>query len=74
MGQNDRDEEQVWKYVNTLTDCATTGVYLGWQQLQPNGNTGSQGDQDCVAFFVQDPGFEDKACTETFYPICKTGK
>ncbi len=72
IGQNDRDNEHVWKYINTYSDCSTSGVYLHWREHQSDGNTGQTGDQDCVAFYVDVTGFDDHICTETFYTICKT--
>ena len=71
IGQNDLAVEHVWKYVNPPPDCETTGVYLNWESGQPNSYSG---DQDCVAFIVNNNNFHGKNCAEEYmyYTVCET--
>ena len=71
IGQNDLVEENVWRYVKPSRDW-NTSVYLDWGDGEPNGNTGNHGDQDCVAFLVDDDNFRDKKCNKQFFTVCET--
>ncbi len=71
IGQNDREQEGVWRYAAS-TQCP---VYLNWDHgsshQQPNGGR----DQNCMVTYKRSSGrFQDKSCTEKHYTLCKFKK
>ncbi|XP_072046576.1 uncharacterized protein [Amphiura filiformis] len=68
VGQNDRDEEHVWVYLNQPVGCAP--VFLDF--IQPNDITVND-DEDCIAMRA-DVGMTDYACNDnsiSFYTMCE---
>ncbi|XP_038076352.1 C-type mannose receptor 2-like [Patiria miniata] len=67
VGQNDRATEGVWQYSSNSTPVAFAGVYLNWEDGQPNDVDHTQ---NCI-MMDKTGQWEDKSCTSYYYVTCK---
>ena len=64
LGQNDRAVEWTWQYLNATPTCS--GVFLNWDDGQPNG----EATQNCITM-DKNGVWQDKDCTDNYYVTCK---